>query len=45
VIIEEQIREELGLAFQILDLHEFRFNEAPGVLARFLGWSYLVEKL
>jgi methyl halide transferase len=44
VVTEEQIRGELGLAFQILDLHEFRFDEAPGVPANFLGWSCLVEK-
>lgn len=44
VVTEEQIRAELGVAFQILDLHEFRFDEAPGVPARFLGWSCLVEK-
>jgi len=44
VVTEEQIRDELGLAFHILDLHEFRFDEAPGVPARFLGWSCLVEK-
>jgi len=44
VVSEEQIRHELGQAFQILDLHEFRFDEAPGVPARFLGWSCLVEK-
>ena len=45
VVTEEQIRDELGLAFQILDLHEFRFDEAPGVPQRFLGWSCLVEKV
>lgn len=44
VVTEEQIRDELGVAFQILDLHEFRFDEAPGVPARFLGWSCLVRK-
>jgi SAM-dependent methyltransferase len=44
VVTEEQIRDELGLVFQILDLHEFRFDEAPGVPERFLGWSCLVEK-
>lgn len=44
VVTEEQIRSELGLAFQILDLHEFRFDEAPGVPVSFLGWSCLVEK-
>ena len=44
VTVEQQIRDELGLAFQILDLHEFRFDEAPGVPECFLGWSCLVEK-
>lgn len=44
VVTEEQIRDELGRAFQILDLHEFRFDEAPGLAERFLGWSCLVEK-
>lgn len=44
VVTEEQLREELGSEFRILDLHEFRFDEAPGVPERFLGWSCLVEK-
>jgi methyl halide transferase len=44
VVTEEQLLDELGLAFQILDLHEFRFDEAPGVPVRFLAWSCLVEK-
>jgi SAM-dependent methyltransferase len=44
VVTEEEMRSELGLAFQILDLHEFRFDEAPGVPAQFLAWSCLVEK-
>jgi SAM-dependent methyltransferase len=44
VVTEEQMRDELGVSFHILDLHEFRFDEAPGVPARFLGWSCLVEK-
>jgi SAM-dependent methyltransferase len=44
VVSEEQIRDELGREFQIVDLHEFRFDEAPGVSDRFLGWSCLVEK-
>ncbi len=26
-----------------LELNEFRFDEAPGVPVRFLGWSCLVE--
>jgi SAM-dependent methyltransferase len=44
VVSEQELRDELGLAFKIVDLHEFRFAEAPGVPARFLGWSCLVEK-
>jgi SAM-dependent methyltransferase len=44
VVSEQQLRDELGATFQILDLHEFRFDEAPGVPARFMGWSCLVEK-
>jgi methyl halide transferase len=44
VVSEEQIRDELGRAFEILDLQEFRFDEAPGVPASFLGWSCLVQK-
>jgi hypothetical protein len=44
VVTEDQIRDELGLAFRILDLHEFRFDEAPGVPEKFLGWCCLVEK-
>jgi SAM-dependent methyltransferase len=44
VVTEEQIRNELGLVFHILDLHEFRFDEAPGVPERFLGWSCMAEK-
>lgn len=44
VVSEEQLYNELGLAFQILDLHEFRFDEAPDVPAQFLAWSCLVEK-
>jgi SAM-dependent methyltransferase len=44
VVTEEQLHEELGLAFQIVDLHEFRFDEVPGVTERFLGWSCFVQK-
>ena len=44
VVTEEQLREELGLAFHIVDLREFRFDEAPSVPVRFLGWSCLVKK-
>jgi len=45
VVTADEIRTELGQAFQILDLHEFRFDEAPGVGVQFLGWSCLVQKL
>lgn len=44
VVTEDELRSELGLAFNILELEEFRFDEAPGVPAQFLGWSCLVEK-
>jgi len=44
VVSEQELRDELGVAFQILDLHEFRFDEAPGVPQQFLGWSCFVEK-
>lgn len=44
VVTEEEIRTEIGAALQILDLHEVRFDEAPGVPVRFLGWSCLVQK-
>ncbi len=43
VVTEEEIRDELGRAFQIVDLREFQFDEAPGVPERFLGWSCFVE--
>lgn len=44
VVTEQQLRDELGVAFRILELSEFRFDEAPGVPASFLGWSCLIEK-
>lgn len=44
LVTEEQIRDELGSAFEILELHEFRFDEGPTLPERFLGWSCLVEK-
>jgi len=44
VVTVQEIRNELRLAFEIVDLHEFRFDEAPGVPNRFLGWSCLVAK-
>jgi SAM-dependent methyltransferase len=44
VVTEEEIRKELGAAFAILELREFRFDEAPNIPFRFLGWSCLVAK-
>jgi SAM-dependent methyltransferase len=44
VVTEDEIHTELGQAFEILGLREFRFDEAPGVPVRFLGWSCLIEK-
>jgi SAM-dependent methyltransferase len=44
VVTEAEICSELGSVFHILELREFRFDEAPGVPASFLGWSCLVEK-
>lgn len=43
VVTEVQMREELGLAFEIVDLREFRFDAASDVPESFLGWSCLVE--
>lgn len=45
VVTEEQIRNELGVAFKIVELNEFHFDDAPGIPASFLGWSCLVQKL
>lgn len=44
VVTEDEIRSELGVVFDIVDLREFHFDEAPGVPERFLGWSCLLEK-
>jgi SAM-dependent methyltransferase len=44
VVSEEEIRAELGRLFTIQWLREFRFDSAPGVGERFLGWSCLVRK-
>jgi SAM-dependent methyltransferase len=44
VVDEETIHQELGRAFEIVRLREFRFDEAPGVPARFLGWSCLLRR-
>lgn len=44
VVSEEQIRDELGREFKILDLHEFRFDSPPEWNESFLAWSCLLEK-
>lgn len=44
VVTEEQLRDELGAAFRIVELREFRFDESPALAERFLGWSCLLEK-
>lgn len=44
VVSEEEIHRELGQTFQILDLHEFRFDPMPGTDIRFLGWSCLLSR-
>jgi 2-polyprenyl-3-methyl-5-hydroxy-6-metoxy-1,4-benzoquinol methylase len=43
-VSEEEIRGELGGLFQVLDLHEFRFDASPQVEDRPLGWSALMER-
>ncbi len=44
VVDEETIRRELGRAFEIVRLREFRFDPAPGVDVHFLGWSCLLRR-
>lgn len=44
VVSEEEIRAELGSLFDILDLHEFRFDESPGKDNRPLGWSVFMRR-
>jgi SAM-dependent methyltransferase len=43
VVTEEEIRAELGRVFHIQWLREIRFDPAPGVDERFLGWSCLLK--
>jgi cyclopropane fatty-acyl-phospholipid synthase-like methyltransferase len=40
----EEIRAELGSLFDILDLHEFRFDKSPNRLGRPLGWSVFMRR-
>ncbi|MCC9604502.1 class I SAM-dependent methyltransferase [Blastopirellula sp. JC732] len=44
VVSEKQIREELGTEFEIIELHEFRFDPGPMREEPFLAWSCWVEK-
>ena len=44
VVSEADLRAELGAAFDIVDLREFRFDERPGSGENYLGWSCLVQK-
>jgi SAM-dependent methyltransferase len=44
VVSEEELRAELGRVFSIAWLREIRFDAAPGIPVRFLGWSCLVRK-
>ena len=41
---EEQLRAELGSLFDVVGLHEFRFDQVEAVGVRFLGWSCLVRR-
>jgi methyl halide transferase len=44
VVTEEEIRNELGSIFRILDRHEFRFDSPAHISEHFLGWSCLVSR-
>src|SRR5439155_20953632 len=44
VVSEEVIRAELGRAFEILSLEEFRFDQDEADGHRHLGWSCLLRK-
>lgn len=44
VVNEEEIRRELGQAFDIVRLREFRFDSSPKMNENFLGWSSLLRK-
>jgi ubiquinone/menaquinone biosynthesis C-methylase UbiE len=45
VVSEQEIRQELGRLFEILQLREFRFDQVDSVGVRFLGWSCLVKRM
>jgi len=44
VVSEEEIRNEMGSLFDIVQLREFRFEQVEGVGTRFLGWSCLLRR-
>ncbi|HLW68214.1 MAG TPA: class I SAM-dependent methyltransferase [Gemmataceae bacterium] len=44
VVTEAEIRAELGGAFEIVSLEEFRFDQDPITNTRFLGWSCWLKK-
>ncbi|HEY7154901.1 MAG TPA: class I SAM-dependent methyltransferase [Gemmataceae bacterium] len=44
VVTEEQVRNELGSLFEIVQLREFRFEQVEAVGIRFLGWSCLLRR-
>lgn len=44
VVSEEQIRQELGSGFDIVQLREFRFDPGETDSTRFLGWSCLLRR-
>lgn len=45
VVAEQEIREELGAAFEIVWLREFRFDQVEAVGVRFLAWSCFLHRL
>jgi methyl halide transferase len=44
VVTEEEIRTELGQAFMIAWLREFRFDQSPGSDIQPLGWSCFLKR-
>jgi SAM-dependent methyltransferase len=44
VVAEQEIREELGAAFEIVWLREFRFDQVEAVGVRFLAWSCFLRR-
>ena len=44
VLTEEQIRQEVGRLFEIVQLREFRFDQVEADGSRFLGWSCFLRR-